>query len=154
MFGFPFGNALALNKGNPAVTVGKGSVSSIRLNDRGDVALVQIDGDLNPGNSGGPVVDEKGRLVGVAVAQIRETRIGFAIPHAELTNMLGGRVTAASILRFTQDKGTVRFNGERWVLDRLNKIQSTAGLSMSMSQNLTPVKKDKGVLVEAQLLDP
>ena len=30
--------------------------------------LVEIDGSLNPGNRGGPVVDEQGRLVGVSVA--------------------------------------------------------------------------------------
>src|SRR5207302_2982421 len=64
IFGFPFGEALAGRKGNPAITVGKGSVSSIREDDRGETKIVQIDGDVNPGNSGGPVVDDKGRLVG------------------------------------------------------------------------------------------
>src|SRR5262245_11840829 len=63
IFGFPFGQALSTTKGNPAMTVGKGSVSSIRENERGEIQVVQIDGDLNPGNSGGPVVDSKGRLV-------------------------------------------------------------------------------------------
>jgi S1-C subfamily serine protease len=88
LFGFPFGDALALHQGNPAITVGKGSVSSLRLNDRGEVARIQIDGDLNPGNSGGPVVDAKGRLVGIAVAKVRNTRIGLAIPPADLIAML------------------------------------------------------------------
>ena len=88
LFGFPFGEALDLNKGNPAITVGKGSVSSLRMNARGEVRRIQIDGDLNPGNSGGPVVDAKGRLVGVAVAKVTGTRIGLAIPPSELTKML------------------------------------------------------------------
>src|SRR5690242_20857494 len=34
----------------------------------------------------------KGRLVGVAVAKVQGTRIGFAIPPAELTQMLNGRL--------------------------------------------------------------
>src|SRR5262249_35829971 len=38
IFGFPFGTALATNKGNPAVTVSKGSVSSIPLNQFGQLA--------------------------------------------------------------------------------------------------------------------
>lgn len=88
LFGFPFGEALDLNKGNPAITVGKGSVSSLRMNVRGQVQRIQIDGDLNPGNSGGPVVDAKGRLIGVAVAKVTGTRIGLAIPPSELTKML------------------------------------------------------------------
>ncbi len=71
-FGFPFGKALSTTKGNPAVTVGKASVSSLRTGPDGGLAYVQIDGNLNPGNSGGPVVDAKGRLVGVAVATIKD----------------------------------------------------------------------------------
>jgi hypothetical protein len=69
-FGFPFGEALARHKGNPAITVSKGSISSLRRDDGGELAIVQIDGELNPGNSGGPVVDAQGRLVGVAVAKV------------------------------------------------------------------------------------
>jgi S1-C subfamily serine protease len=88
LFGFPFGDALAFDSKNPAITVGKGSVSSIRLNEQGLVARIQIDGDLNPGNSGGPVVDAQGRLVGVAVAKIKNTHIGLAIPPGELITML------------------------------------------------------------------
>lgn len=59
VFGFPFGEVLATGKGNPAITIGKGSVSSLRLDERGELARVQIDGALNPGNSGGPVVDAR-----------------------------------------------------------------------------------------------
>ena len=43
-FGFPFGRMLATSHGSPAITVGRGTVSSIRRNDAGDVAIVQIDG--------------------------------------------------------------------------------------------------------------
>jgi S1-C subfamily serine protease len=94
VLGFPFGKNLATNKGNPAITIGKGSVSSIRRDERDEVALVQIDGALNPGNSGGPVVDTQGRLVGVAVATINPelgSGIGFAIPTSKLTALLEGK---------------------------------------------------------------
>jgi hypothetical protein len=92
ILGFPLGEALATGKGNPAITVGKGSVSSIRLMDNGDLATVQIDGDITPGNSGGPVVDSRGHLVGVSQATIANRRIGFAIPAAELAGLLKGRL--------------------------------------------------------------
>ncbi|MBI1918018.1 MAG: trypsin-like peptidase domain-containing protein [Planctomycetes bacterium] len=92
MLGFPFGQALSTRRGNPGITIGKGTVSSLRTNEFDEVAFVQLDGDLNPGNSGGPVVDTKGRLVGIAVAKLRGTRIGMAIPPLELNRMLLGRV--------------------------------------------------------------
>jgi S1-C subfamily serine protease len=88
-FGFPFGEKLDPNKNNPAVTVTKGAVSSLRQS-HGELAEVQLDLDLNPGNSGGPVVDERGTLIGVAVAKVSNSRIGFAVPVHKLKRLLQG----------------------------------------------------------------
>ena len=88
VFGFPFGKGLAQGRGRPSVVVGKGSVSSIRRDDDGNLVAVLIDGALNPGNSGGPVVDTQGRLVGVAVAAVRGANIGIAIAQPDLRAML------------------------------------------------------------------
>lgn len=89
VLGFPFGQTLATGRGNPAITVGKGSVSSIRLDDQGKLARVQIDGALNPGNSGGPVVDVRGRLIGVSVATIKgSSGIGLAIPARQVNELV------------------------------------------------------------------
>jgi S1-C subfamily serine protease len=89
--GFPLGQMLATSKGGPAISISKGSITSVRRNDRDEVAIVQIDSDLNPGNSGGPVVDSAGRLVGISVAKVRDTKIGLAIPPRELQAVLDGR---------------------------------------------------------------
>jgi S1-C subfamily serine protease/HEAT repeat protein len=97
-FGFPFGADLDPKKGNPAVTVTKGAVSSLRQDGRGQLEAVQIDADINPGNSGGPVVDETGALVGVTVAKVRNSRIGVAIPVAKLSRLLEGRIGAPETL--------------------------------------------------------
>ena len=76
VFGYPFGEAL----GNE-ITVSETSVSSLRR-DRatGKLARIQVKGGMNPGSSGGPVVDLRGNVVGVAVAGIEATDINFAIP--------------------------------------------------------------------------
>jgi hypothetical protein len=45
--------------------------------------VVQIDAPVNPGNSGGPLVDEYGQAVGVVYARIKPTvgqNIGYAVP--------------------------------------------------------------------------
>ncbi len=97
VFGFPFGELLALERANPAITVGRGSISSIRRNQRDEPVAIQLDGALNPGNSGGPVLDPEGRLVGVAVATIRGSGIGLAIPGAEVRKLLDGRVGAVTL---------------------------------------------------------
>jgi hypothetical protein len=108
VFGFPFGEALAVDKGNPSITVSKASVSSIRRNPQDQVVAVQLDGALNPGNSGGPVVDAEGHLIGVAVATIRGANIGLAIPGGTLARMLDGRVgEVRAVTKGAGDAGVV-----------------------------------------------
>jgi serine protease DegQ len=48
--------------------------------------LIQVDAAVNPGNSGGPLVDRDGRVVGIVTALVNPTRqdvfigIGLAVP--------------------------------------------------------------------------
>ncbi|WP_439629545.1 S1C family serine protease [Gemmata sp.] len=117
-FGFPFGEALATGNGNPNVTVGKGSVSSLRNDENGDLLVVQINGALNPGNSGGPVVDAKGRLVGVAVATLKNSQgIGFAVPSAELGKVMKGRVGGVHLLARSAGEGKLAVKAEAGLVD-------------------------------------
>ncbi len=80
--GFPFGEALADGDRNPEISIGTATVSSNRTDANGEVVTVQLNGALNPGNSGGPVVSTEGKLVGVAVRTVTGAGIGFAVPPA------------------------------------------------------------------------
>src|SRR5208283_3079242 len=60
-------------------TFSQGIVSSIREFDR--FSLLQITAPISPGSSGGPIVDENGDVVGIAVATFRGGQnLNFAIP--------------------------------------------------------------------------
>jgi S1-C subfamily serine protease len=54
--------------------------------------LIQVDAAVNPGNSGGPLLDRAGRVVGIVAALVNPTKedvfigIGFAVP----INVAGG----------------------------------------------------------------
>jgi serine protease Do len=79
-FGYPFGEALATDKSRrPNITVSTGRVTSLRK-DNGNLALIQLDASVNPGNSGGPVLDKNGKVVGVIVSGVPGAAINFAIP--------------------------------------------------------------------------
>src|SRR5262249_1885718 len=82
-------------------------------------------GALNPGNSGGPVVDADGRLVGVAVATIRGANIGLAIPAGELTKVFEGHV--GRIQAVTRKTGVnPEVEVEAAVIDPLGRVKDVA----------------------------
>jgi putative serine protease PepD len=111
-----FAGAGSLQVGNPVIAIGSpfglegtlttGVISAlgreIQSQNRFTIEnAVQIDAALNQGNSGGPVLDSQGRVVGVA-AQIRSETggnvgIGYAIPGD----------TAESVARELIEDGTV-----------------------------------------------
>jgi hypothetical protein len=90
VFGFPFGDRLGKE-----ITVSRSSVSSLRKSGE-NITAIQLDGGLNPGNSGGPVVDATGNVVGVAVSGVRGTQIGKAIPAEYVARFINGRIVASS----------------------------------------------------------
>ena len=126
ILGFPFGEALALKKGNPAITINKGSVSSLRENDYGQSKAVQIDGAINPGNSGGPVVDEDGHLLGVAVATVRGSGIGLAIAPDELTRMFQGRAGGLAMKAKKINAGAAEYEVDMHLIDPMGQIRSVS----------------------------
>ena len=52
-------------------------------------AIVVLRGDVQSGNSGGPVVDGAGRVVGTVFAQRRATDDGYAVPNEQVLNAVG-----------------------------------------------------------------
>jgi S1-C subfamily serine protease len=83
VLGYPFGE-----KFNRNVTVNISSVSSLHTFPNGRLKRIQINGGMNPGNSGGPVVDVHGNVVGIAVSGLENTQINFAIPGEHVAPIL------------------------------------------------------------------
>ncbi len=95
--GFPLGgilNRITESKGNPSVTITRGGIAALRRDDHGQLLVLQVDGSLQPGNSGGPIIDgTTGKLLGVAVAKVSAVdTIGFVVPAEQLRKALAGRV--------------------------------------------------------------
>ena len=84
--GYPLGKSLSDD-----LKFTSGIISSLK-GAEDDSTLIQIDAALNPGNSGGPIVDEKtGELIAVAVAGLRKDKteaINFGIKTNSLKNFL------------------------------------------------------------------
>jgi S1-C subfamily serine protease len=71
-------------------TVTRGIVSAVRQ--AGDVTLIQTDAALNPGNSGGPLVDRSGVVIGVnSIGFSRAQGVAFAVAIDHAGSLLSGR---------------------------------------------------------------
>ncbi|HZT79909.1 MAG TPA: trypsin-like peptidase domain-containing protein, partial [Gemmataceae bacterium] len=121
VFGYPFGSRLGKN-----VTVSQATVSALRRNSFGNLNQVQLMGDMQPGNSGGPVVDARGQVVGVSVAGIRGTRINFAVPGEYVDVILGGRVAGLGLGQTYRQGDKVMVPTELTLINPLGRIKESA----------------------------
>lgn len=87
-FGFPFGTLV--DGRNPSITMNQGRVSSLGRDDTGTLNHVRFDAVVNFGNSGGPLVDEQGRVVGVVTAKMAPPadRTSFAVSLPRMREFL------------------------------------------------------------------
>jgi len=72
-----------------AVSLSRGIVSSDRPRTFGDRRFIQHDAAVNPGNSGGPLLNVRGEVVGLNVAKVRDAEgISFAIPIEDVRRFI------------------------------------------------------------------
>ena len=64
-----------------------GHITALR-HDKDGLELIQVDASLNPGNSGGPVLDAQGRVIGVVEEGVPGAALNFAIPVRRLAAFL------------------------------------------------------------------
>jgi S1-C subfamily serine protease len=98
-----FGNSTVVKPGQMAIAIGTpyglmntvtvGVISGINRSVDGTnfTGMLQTDAALNPGNSGGPLLDENGEVIGINTAIEAEssvTCIGFAVPSSVATRVI------------------------------------------------------------------
>jgi S1-C subfamily serine protease len=118
IFGFPYGEQLSKQ-----ITVNTSSVSQLRKDRFGSIDRVQVNGGMNPGNSGGPVADARGDVVAVSVSMIAYTAINFAVPGDFVRSAMHGRVHSTRTGYPIQDGKQVKMSYELSLLDPLQKVR-------------------------------
>jgi S1-C subfamily serine protease len=96
--GYPFGPDVEVGRIAtarnivPEISTTPGAISALRTGNAGERRYLQITNSLNPGNSGGPLVDRDGFALGVISMKLAgSSGIGFAIPVNMLKDFLESR---------------------------------------------------------------
>ena len=94
---FPVGNPLGFRSSITAGVVSGLNRVIARLDGGGELAgLIQFDAAVNPGSSGGPLLDRDGQVVGIVTALANPTErntfigLGFAVPIQTASGAAGG----------------------------------------------------------------
>jgi len=141
---------LVIAVGNPyglGWTVTSGVVSALKRelpNPRGGklTDLIQTDAPINPGSSGGPLVDSQGRVVGITTAIVPFAQgLGFAVPTATALRILGRfipqpQTTTAPALGL----GGTQTRIPQWVVSR-NRLKQNEGVLVLEIKSDSPAAK-------------
>ena len=124
--GHPYGSSGSpLFEGLLRWSVSSGIVSAV------GARLIQVDAPMNPGNSGGPLVDERGRVAGIASRKLRADNVAFMAPASRLRALLdepeeprligGGLAPALSLSIPSPADSAAALGGgvELWLRDRV-----------------------------------
>lgn len=97
VFGFPYGQALGTG-----INVTNGIVTGL-AGPGGDASRFQMNAAVQPGNSGGPAVDDAGRLLGVAVGRLNDLAVLRAT--GSLPQGINFAIRASEVERFLSERG-------------------------------------------------
>lgn len=126
--GYPYGEIFG-----DAIKVTKGIVSSNRgMGD--DITQFQIDAAVQPGNSGGPIYDQKGNIVGVVVSQLNKLK--FAKMVGSIPENVNFGITASTVRQFLSSSGLP----SKWS-ERSKKVST---------RDLAKIAKNQAVMVVCQ----
>lgn len=142
-------------------TFSEGIVSGIR-NFKDSSELIQISAPISPGSSGGQIIDEKNRIIGIAVGGIVDGQnLNFAIPSKylislmsqsqnpiNLSNVKGSKTTKKGQKQISQSKDEIVIKNLDWLKDGgydpygLADVNSLIGFSIynSLENSISNIK--------------
>jgi S1-C subfamily serine protease len=156
---YALGNPLGWDR-----TMTTGIISSLnrdlpsRVEGRLMQALIQTDAAMNPGNSGGPLLDSNGRMIGMCVAIAsrtgQNTGIGFAIPIDRIKSIIPELINHGHVVRADIGISHVMETEAGLVIARLAKEGPAANAGLRGFQVVNRQRQFGGLTYNERGIDP
>lgn len=134
---FAVGNPLGVGQTVTSGIVSAKGRNQLGLLEGGYESFIQTDAAINMGNSGGALVDARGRLVGINSAIISNTRgsigLGFAIPINLASSVLQSLITTGTVTR-----GFLGVSAQTVIADDAAALGLPVGVRGAMITDVTP----------------
>ena len=134
---FAVGNPLGVGQTVTSGIVSAKGRNQLGLLENGYESFIQTDAAINMGNSGGALVDAKGRLVGINSAIISTTRgsigLGFAIPINLASSVLQSLIATGKVTR-----GFLGVSAQTVIADDAAALGLPVGTRGAMITDVTP----------------
>jgi S1-C subfamily serine protease len=151
VIGNPFGLERTLTTGVISSLNRSLNVSDVRI----IKGIIQTDAAVNPGNSGGPLLDKRARLVGLNTAIIGSAKqssgVGFAIPVNNIKRVVPQLIRYGRVIR--ADLGILevwQVTGQGLILRKLAK----GGAAAEAGLHGPRITSERRGIVERRILDP
>ncbi|MFT5539672.1 MAG: S1-C subfamily serine protease [Alphaproteobacteria bacterium] len=145
--GYPFGR-----KVSTGVKVTKGIISSL-TGIGNNFSNIQIDAALQPGNSGGPILDDRGNVVGVAVARLNKIKILKKFGSFPENTNFGIKASVVRTILESSNVSTPSANRASISKTKLGKMISDGTYYLSCWMTRAQIKKMRSKKVIFQNLD-
>jgi len=122
------------------------NVTALRYNNYGELKKLQIEGGVNSGNSGGPIVDAEGFVIGVTVSVTldlehngAQTQLANAVPTEFVHGLVSGRISHTEFEQPYNKDGKVRVPVKMEIVDPLGRFNK-AGIGIWIGDTATKIR--------------
>ena len=129
VLGYPAPAAQTPSERNPDIAVTQCAISSISRDEHDSMSILHLDTQLSLDSLGGPVVTDKGQLIGISVPDPEGTQSGLALPVRDIQSAINGRVAAFELKKVTHDTQKHVYHVTPSVMDPLSNIDSAVVLT-------------------------
>lgn len=144
-------------------TMTTGIISSLnrnlpsRIEGRQMQSLIQTDAAMNPGNSGGPLLDSSGQMIGMSVAIATKTGqnagVGFAIPIDRIKSILPQLIEHGRIVRADIGIVSVMETGQGLAIVKVAQDGPAAEAGLRGFRRVTEQRQQGGFVYQTETID-